>query len=239
MKLGIFGDSFAAHINHHYGESWITMLSQEFDADVYAKPGASGYWVYEQFLNNCEKYDKIIYIATYPLRLSLSFGTVASIPHIEHLLKQKDNGWSGPQTEIMKAVKDYMLIAMTDTEIEKQHVLFYNMMLEKVKYSGHDILIIPAFTYRGVEFKNCLWDITQMEERAWGQEWKDYLKSRQQVRGDKRQCHLTLENNRRLYKMVSNTIETVQGVVVFNVDANQFSQPDSLENYKSTIKYGQ
>jgi hypothetical protein len=241
MKLGIFGDSYATQVDYHVGDSWVKLLSSNFDTTVYAKQGASGYWIYQQFLDNYKKYDKIIYVVTYPLRLSTSFTTVSSVQYLDYVIeknKKMFNLWGETQQIVIRAIRDYLKFAMTDTEIEKQHVLWHNLMIDKVKQSGKDILFIPAFSYPNTDFEKIivLHDITRMENNVWGADWVNYKELYNQW-SDNRQCHLTVENNKILHRIVFDKIESLSGIEIFKIPLSQFSIPDSLETYK--IKHEQ
>jgi len=74
IKVGIFGDSFA---NAHHGHddfpelsqaAWFKNLGSKYDVVSYGQSGASNYYSYKKFLAEQTKYDKIIFLVTYPGR---------------------------------------------------------------------------------------------------------------------------------------------------------------------------
>jgi len=76
MKVAVFGDSFADEIinKREAGyKSWVELLREKYYSDLtcYAEAGSSMYFSYDLFLENHEKYDKIIFIMTTPGRLTI------------------------------------------------------------------------------------------------------------------------------------------------------------------------
>jgi hypothetical protein len=240
MKVGIFGDSYASHIKEHVGESWVSLIQSDpsFDITVHAKPGASGFWIYREYLKHYKNYDKIIYIVTYPHRLSLTFGTVASLNNLDYHLGREDSGYSPSQIVVLRAIRDYLTYAMTDSDIEDQHTTWHHLMLDKVKQTKKEILMIPAFQYNNSEFSKylALWQITQFEEMLWGPPWHEYLLERGR-RGDNRQCHLTETNNKILYNIIADKIKSLNEFTILDLQKNDFPNAwpnEPLEKYKST-----
>lgn len=79
MKIGIFGDSYAAlRLNTKQpimDWSWVSLLNHDYDCDNHACSGTSYDWTYYQFLNHYQKYDIVIVLQTSMFR-STVFGEV-------------------------------------------------------------------------------------------------------------------------------------------------------------------
>lgn len=76
MRLGIFGDSFAACAYDEIGYSWPKLLYNEEDihgqvsrewkeTDCYALTGTSAFWSYTNFLERRHLYDHVIFLTTF------------------------------------------------------------------------------------------------------------------------------------------------------------------------------
>ena len=50
---------------------WVDLLSERFTVTTYAQGGSDCYFSYKKFLETHEQYDKIIFLKTFPGRLSL------------------------------------------------------------------------------------------------------------------------------------------------------------------------
>jgi hypothetical protein len=77
MKIGIFGCSYACPVSNcgqpNYnmsGRSWMKILEEDFNYTVtsFGSSGSSMYYSYSLFKENYKKYDKIVFLGTYPDR---------------------------------------------------------------------------------------------------------------------------------------------------------------------------
>jgi hypothetical protein len=71
MKIGIYGDSFAAHNGLGVDHQWPIILGKNITGSNitnYAKSSTSVYYSYKQFLNNYHKHDINIFLVTNPYR---------------------------------------------------------------------------------------------------------------------------------------------------------------------------
>ena len=96
MKVGIFGDSYAAAQPSTIG-SWQYYLKNLYGNGVsienFGVGGSSLYYSYKKFLNNKDKFDTIIFIATephrYPIPFTISWNKqthyITSVRHIEQI----------------------------------------------------------------------------------------------------------------------------------------------------------
>lgn len=74
IKVGIFGDSYANAEHGHENfpdmrhDAWFYKLDSIYEATSYGVSGASNYYSYQEFLKHNHKYDKNIFLITYPGR---------------------------------------------------------------------------------------------------------------------------------------------------------------------------
>ena len=76
MKIGIYGDSFAAHNGLGVDHQWPIILGKNITGSNitnYAKSSTSVYYSYKQFLNNYHKHDINIFLVTNPYRYTKPF----------------------------------------------------------------------------------------------------------------------------------------------------------------------
>lgn len=80
MKIGIFGDSFAAGDLFHNGVSWPRTLAEKCNCqyDVFARGGTSLFYSYSNFIKHYKKYSHIVFVYT-------EYTRVQTMPsHLEH-----------------------------------------------------------------------------------------------------------------------------------------------------------
>lgn len=231
MKVGIFGDSYAHILERSTTTSWADLLSKDFDVENYAMGGSSTYFSYLNFLEHYQKYNKIIFVVTYPARMYTSFGHVPSAVTAKDMLTNRAVRLDKIQQKIIYGLDSYFTYSLLDNAILDQHILFHNLMIEKIKSLKKDILFIPAFSVPNTDFdRTALVDITRMEEGHWiSLGYK--IKSTEIFRYDNRQHHLTEPNNRILYQMVKDILPSVKNHVTLSLDLNNFSKPDDISKY--------
>lgn len=225
MKLAIFGDSFAEHISTYPGESWVSLFKKDSDfqqVDSYGLHSTNLYWSYLKFFEHYEKYDKAIFVVTSPFRFITTFKNLSSHGNINHILKTQ--AWSTERIKILKAIRDFSIHGLSDQLVSDQFVLFQSLMLEKIKNTNFKILFVPAFRYKNTEFdsETALMEITEMENKYWKVD-KVY---------DKRQCHLSENNNKILYEILKSKIISLDAQSSSKLDINMFTKPDDYARYK-------
>lgn len=230
MKIGIFGDSYAFHHDQWNTESWVSLLKKDFDVTSYGKNGSSTYYSYRLLKENYLKYDKIIFVITKGDRIHTSIAPVPTYDMAQYYLKK--GNLTPQQRQVMQGLSDFILYTMSDTEVENQIMLLHLLLLKEIQQMGLDILFIRAFDDpRHSELSGpALWHITDMEHTAWGDQWKSF-KNYPGFNFDKRQCHLTSQNNKILYEEIKKILPTLSGNTFFNFDISKFSQPDNINNY--------
>lgn len=149
-KLAIYGDSFAA-INYSRlheastGLHWINVLRLVWpQTSVYAEPATSLYWTYRNFVETHARHDRVIVIATAPLRVTIRNHlhqnipiSASSINQVEWVLK---NSSMDPNVrKAFGALKDY-LIWVQDEQMDTD---MNQWILDDIRRQRPDAIIIP------------------------------------------------------------------------------------------------
>lgn len=93
ITVGIFGDSYANAEHGHEDfpnmrdNAWFYHLGEEYEATSYGVGGASNYYSYAKFLEHHNKYDKNIFLITYPGRHPSSEIVIEKNPKFDYLGK--------------------------------------------------------------------------------------------------------------------------------------------------------
>lgn len=95
IKVGIFGDSYA-NAEHGHGKfpemrdnAWFYKLDSQYEVCSYGVAGASNYYSYTEFLQHHSKYDKNIFLISYPGRHPSSEIYIENNPKFDYLGKGK------------------------------------------------------------------------------------------------------------------------------------------------------
>ena len=72
MKIGIFGDSFAADNKLNPTDSWVDILRKSHEVENHASPGTNLYYSVTKLKENYKKYEKIIFVVTQPSRIKIA-----------------------------------------------------------------------------------------------------------------------------------------------------------------------
>ena len=97
--LGIFGDSWAKTITSaeskkfHDGHAWWELLSEKYEVTNFGVPGSSVYFSYEEFNKHYSNFDKIIFLATEPGRLTFEVGSEIKNPRLAPEFKRHCNSY--------------------------------------------------------------------------------------------------------------------------------------------------
>lgn len=225
MKIGIFGDSFSDHDENNDLISWPYLLSFDYNVSNYSKTGTSTYYSYNKFLENYKKFDKIIFVVTQPHRIHTKIGPIANAMSVNYYLNQDNLSIS--ERKILKGLKAYLENSILDEELDSQHVLFHNLMIEDIKRLHNKILFIPAFNNKGTICTGSqLTDITFKENDYWGITGAEWYSKK-----DLRQCHMSEPNNKWLYQNVKEILTALDNHVVFDFNLNDIEVPDNKEKY--------
>jgi hypothetical protein len=224
MKIGIFGDSWAKTIvsaegkKFHDGYAWWELLSAKYDVTNFGIPGSSVYFSYEEFNKHYSNFDKIIFLATEPGRLTFEVGSEIKNPRLAPEFKRHCNSYGTadyyskvfnnsrfPEDSArINAAKEYFLWIQN----KKEQSEYKRLMLNEIKNLRPDALILnPAHAWDDVKHQviTCLLNISNMEIDHFGKGSLQDLMS--QGYTDIRPCHLTRENNKILADKITNWIE--------------------------------
>jgi hypothetical protein len=198
MKLAIFGDSFAddagfKKIYNSQGLSWIDYIKRSnlYRVDNFSERGASLWWCYQQFLTRQMNYDKIIFLVTFPNRITLPKTTSLTIrkhqqPHNVGLHLQFANNTTHSQ---YKLIQDYY----DNIHDQDRELFFHDILVEKIKILRPDTILYPCSNLSITGSLDLpLLDIMQREETVWGGFNMSY---RNNGKDDSRMCHMIEENN--------------------------------------------
>jgi len=158
--IGIFGDSFCTpsvgnnHKTDLYHESWIYHLGKPVES--YGKGATSQLWSYKQFLENHEKYERIIFCLTGATRfdhcgddkswngnkLVVGYSQIEMILREGHWKNNKSLPWHDPiywDIPRVKAFKEYLLHLQDNTADN----LYAQLLIEGILSRRPDTIIIP------------------------------------------------------------------------------------------------
>lgn len=231
MKIGIFGDSYGYKDARFSANSWIDHLSQMHDVTSHCENGASTYLIFQNFLKYHQLYDTVIVLVTFPTRIHTSIVPLPSNGIAKFWMNFHRNTLSYEKKRVLQTAGNFLDIIPLDDELVNQFVLFHNLLLDKIKTLRTDILFIPCFSFKETDFNTtCLYDISQKEEKAWGEKWERVLQKNARPY-DERQCHMCDENNLILANQINDIIPLIKGHVTFNIDLDKFVDPDDISKY--------
>ena len=215
LSVGIFGDSFAAPADRHVTPGWPEILTDNYTVTNYARRGSSLYWSYKNFIEYEDNFDITIFVVTQPGRISLAEDVVPpggsgmnlmhvaanriedSLVRIAEMRKlNNDSIWKSWE-KIYNCVKMYY----TYVHDRERGELFHNMIVNKLT-EFNDNIIIPAFPIHRDE--PCMRDIYRLENEAWNID-STTLDS---MYHDKRNCHMTYDNNKIFAEMLDTYIKS-------------------------------
>lgn len=241
MKIGIYGDSFAEILkNKHGAHCWVYRLLEQYpDSENLSRSGTSLFWSYDVLLQTYQRFDKIIFLATQPNRLSL-IETAESTPWF---LRQRltDNNLSAELRQKYKSLLEYFLYVSTDSNVMRKESLFFELVIERILKIPVPALVIPAFevNYFNGPTKLGLHNVVAMEQSYWGKKWTKFFNKQHNGSSafsagdlwDNRQCHMTNPNNAILFDKISNILPTLTQGTELTINLDDFVLPDSFENY--------
>ena len=227
MKVGLFGDSFACkqmrthkrYEGHtgftNIGKPWFEYLPYEIT--TFGESGSDLYYSYNLYLKNKHKFDKTIFIATSPGRLSLK-NLKGNYKHYNsHVIAQKHKG----------RVKEDLL----DTVIRYfEYILDYDKdeticeLMKKDISEDKNCFLIEGFGSRG------LVNLFHMENKTWNITFKDNHNSEFK---DFRYCHMTEPNNIIFAKQIQKCLENNKQFVF---DLTTFVKPSMEEKNRYILR---
>jgi hypothetical protein len=233
MKIGVFGDSFADEKVYEKlpGKSWVEYLRSDHDHNVtsYGKIGTSIYYSYDLFLGWNHHYDKVIFVCTDLGRITL--------PH--YIETKQDYDWVRHIPNVNTAeshldpdrLKYHTLdsVAATKAAIEYFKYLYdpgkeqtiQNLILNDILARRPDTIIMYLHKEQSPwQHKDMvgLIDISAKELRAHG--YEDVP-----MELDKRKCHISEANNKRLAEKVNGWLNGEEQTLMLN----EFEDPTREE----------
>lgn len=218
MKIGVFGDSFADRTLHPVlvemgieDESWIRYLGdQGHQVEDYGLSSTSTWYSFEQFLSLHEYLDAIVFVYSSPGRVHTMpkpyalFASFASQPiewlteHITYKIQPSED-----QENIATIIKGAALSSNTLFNLFVQHKIFeeVNKLCREKKIKLVNILPFEdKDSIKDYDLKSahgdCLYDLIPVVDRE------------MKIHGyDSRQCHLSLENNTLIGKVIVESLD--------------------------------
>ena len=198
MKIGVFGDSFAAlKFEKNTTLSWVDILSKKYDITNFSLTGSSLFYSVQKFKSFHQDYDKIIFLVTSPGRLLLEYQpyfkrpedvNITSLSTTEYCYNNLINHPTTHENDMMlkiyKAALDYFKYIKND-EYDRY---IHNLMVTDIVNTRSDAILIPVTRDSLKLYKNVMDEIKIMEMKEWGL-------SPFSTFADFRNCHMTEENN--------------------------------------------
>jgi len=204
---------------------WFEYLMNDYDITNYSVGGSSTYYSFNNFLNTHHLYDNVIFIASSPGRIDITFTDKRQTSVVPGFYRPDDVRHSNLNTldsKKMMAVTDYMTY-LFDEEKESR---LNDCMIREVMRIRPDTLFVPAF-------KSDIWpkearplcDISMTE--------LDFYKLdiKQHSYWDFRKAHLSEEHNEILYKKVKKSLENSDKFAYFVEDEFVIPKKNKAENY--------
>jgi hypothetical protein len=190
MKIGVFGDSFAA-LQRNTTLSWVDILAEKYSVTNHAIVGSNLYYSVEEFKKHHSNYDKIIFIVTQPGRLRASKVLPLDIDQqfIQRFIFNFSHGLEASKYQKLawEAANQYYLY-LQDINHDRY---IHNLMLKDIKEIRPDIILIPGFLDSWYGADHAMFRIVLKENTAWDLGQSTIIENYK----DLRNCHMIAENN--------------------------------------------
>lgn len=215
MKIGLFGDSFACkemrthkkYAGHsgfkNIGKPWFEYLP--YDITSFGESGSDLYYSYNLYLKNRHKFDKNIFIATSPGRLSIKNLENQYLHYNSHVVSRKHKIKAG-------GVKDSVIGYFTYIFDDDKEESICNLIKKDIS-QDKDCLLVEGFGPNG------LVSLFYMENKIWNITFKD---NHNPSLTDFRYCHMTEQNNIIFAKQIQDCIDNNNQYVF---DLKKFAEP--------------
>lgn len=243
MKIGIFGDSFAAeHVLFveykkykfldQFGKPWVTHFREnnpEWQIENHSLSGSCLYYSYDKYLEHREKYDKIIFVFTDYLRISkiLKESTddrLAWTAPSANAARHKMENCYGEEKQFYKSAIDFFLNLQDTVKEERIFRLIYKDITQDDK-----VFSIIAF-HQPLDTTNCLREIEQREDSAVNLSPNVWERWNQGI-VDMRYNHISGPNNIILAKEIENQIKENKKSFVLNLEKYRFNKDEIAPHY--------
>jgi hypothetical protein len=202
-------DVFIHNINSKY-KCWVDMLSEKFTVTTYAQGGSDCYFSYKKFLETHDQYDKIIFLKTFPGRLSLHDGIWYHYINPSSILEDD---------KVSSVIKDFFVYVQPKDNFRFE--LFDNLMIEDVLRKRPETLYIDVDSSNTTQ-SIPLYDIYKTESILWNIDFENnnYV--------DARQCHMSYENNVMIFNKI---YDSIVHSVPFSLSRLDIVEPGNKDNY--------
>lgn len=222
QRVLILGDSFAdryVDINDRHpesidlnGPSWPMLLELDprYKVTNMAEGGSGMWFSFRNFVRHQRDYDIILYVVSESHRL---YHPISAEPNIRHHNINASNVWTSALKRKLEAESHThtSLEELLAIELYFKYLLnleerdeYQRLMINDIRTARPDAILIPAFRESIYDHEGaCLIDISDNELRHLGLRLADGFRTR----NERRQCHMTKENNRTLYEHVCRWID--------------------------------
>lgn len=205
-SLGIFGDSFSyegcMHNSYNLkavGKSWVYLLRNEYSIENYSVRGCDAFYMYNIFLRNHSKYDRVIFVFPRPGRMSVStdsnFIHIPNVYNIDFLLKRAETEKEKETYLAYKSWQDYLYD-------DDKECFIGNMLKQQILRVRPDTKILYGASWSYDEDTSAIIDISHQENIAWNETHESIRSNYVDVRYN----HITKENNILFYEFIKANI---------------------------------
>jgi hypothetical protein len=221
LKIAVFGDSYADEFKHikdtEYGTlslPWVRELKKISNHSItnFAISGSSFYYSAKLFFENYKKFDKIVFVVTYPGRMHINnpdvdenLSHIAGLDHLfwkveqyEMMLKNESLSLTKEKLDkampYLNALRGYYLYLYDYEQIEMFHFALYEKINNMLPHDK--LLLMPVITLAAPNFQDTtLGDISQIDNRPKNYRTEDY-----------RPNHINSNNRRMLAEKINEWI---------------------------------
>jgi hypothetical protein len=254
MKIAIYGDSFGIFELKNFpgddvdrGKGWVELFPQDWSVTNYCQAGSSIFYSYKNYLQYGKNYDKNIFLITEPSRITLP---VDQLELLAPGFKDRNNSHMNFNTlrqllqtsvddvpairKIYESAYDYYTFIKND---ETVYCNTYAMLKDLI--SNKNTILIPCFETSMPDF-NSPWHSTPTMGLADTFEWFKHPNitiANMHIKDSKRwgyfdykKCHLSEENNLKLFNLVMKAIDNNTSIINLK-DAEFIGPTKPLEWY--------
>lgn len=233
MRIGIFGDSFAADIRP---QSWVSMLNDDYTVDRYAFGGTSLFHCYQTMLKcDISMYDIVIVAVTNAGRLYTGYDIDKDKPYLSGIDTALYHKKIADRSEIdrIDAGISYYLNLSNDEYNQYVHEKLVQDIISAIDLDCK-LILLPSFEHSYssalkdyvsvyVEENFSLFNVTEMEKRSLGVTPEEAEKSTLYN-------HICEENNVALYNWIKSELDSTD-VKRTKLGLNSFTQPTQCKDY--------
>jgi hypothetical protein len=230
LKLGIFGDSYGCSgmIDNDIPEkAWPEIIADTFiyEMENFSLGGSDLFFSYKKFIDNHNRFDKIIFLITSPNRIYIpnlnTFTNASQVFAKENLAKNQDKPY-------FKAVIDYYKYIHD----EEKEMVFFELLLNNIASVRPDAILYPCFDLPFLKDFS-LSKITEFEDSVMGMNadilQQFYFKGLR----DSRKCHMTGANNKLVAEMFMKRLVGEE----LNIDESKIVAPEHDVSYYHQSKF--